>query len=216
MNCPHCGTELAGGTRFCPFCGSSIQAKARDPRPSDPRGEQAPYARQPEPGTREAVESTALSSVSPDPLADPRGMKWFKFIIYFQLFASTVLNAMNGIQLVTGSQYEGNAEAVYSYYPGLRSADLLYGVLCFLMAALCLYVRFRLAGFRRNGPSAYYALMFLNVAAALGYMILTSLALNVSFVELLSAGTLGSLLGSVTLLIVNLIYFGKRKDLFVN
>ena len=46
-------------------------------------------------------------------------MKWYKFVIYFQLFAAALLNLGSGIALFTGSQY------------GLNSYELklLYGVL---------------------------------------------------------------------------------------
>ncbi len=213
MLCPNCGSLLTDGSRFCPYCGSQLEVQpAQETAPV--RSE--PYVAQEDPRTPPRYDVIPADPLPADPMHDPRGMKWFKFIIYFQLFASAALNLLNAFQLFTGAQYEGQAERVYLLFPGLKTADLLYGALCLVMAALAIFARFRLAKFRQNGPKLYYTLLIVAIVGALLYLFLASSALSVSFAELMDSSVSGSLIGSAVLLIVNRIYFGKRMDLFVN
>ena len=213
MLCPNCGSLLTDGSRFCPYCGSQLEAQpAQETAPV--RSE--PYVTQEDPRTPPRYDVIPADPLPADPMHDPRGMKWFKFIIYFQLFASAALNLLNAFQLFTGAQYEGQAERVYLLFPGLKTADLLYGALCLVMAALAIYVRFRLAKFRQNGPKLYYTLLIVAIVGALLYLFLAGAAMGQPVSELLDGNVLITILSGAFLLIVNMIYFGKRMDLFVN
>ena len=220
MQCPNCGNLLAEGSRFCPYCGSILEKSAGEtqneafsdsdetlsvPDRQSSYGGWDPYGREP------------LSTKPDDPLNDPRGMKWFKFIIYFQLFASAVMNGYNAFQLFSGNQYEGTAKTVYFLYPGLKTADTIYGFVVLGLAALAIFVRFRLAQFRKDGPVLYYALMVADVLSALLYLFLASSATGLPLDQALQdSSILATLAGAGIMLIVNMIYFGRRKDLFIN
>jgi hypothetical protein len=154
--------------------------------------------------------------VSIDPMGDARGMKWFKFIIYFQLFANAVLNVINAIRLLTGVQYGDNASLVYTYFPSLKTADILFGICCLALAGFAIFTRHRLAKFFRNGPMLYYILMAASVVLSLIYLIMASSALHVSLGEVMDASTIASMLTSLVMLIVNWVYFNKRADLFTH
>lgn len=214
MQCPYCGSPLADGSRFCPYCGSRFDEAPGEDRRAGP--EIAPEVREDEPERSGDGGLIPAPPPSADPMRDPRGMKWFKFIIYFQLFANAALNLFNAFQLFTGAHYMEYAEEVYRAYPGLKSADLTYGAACLGLAALAIFARFRLAGFRRNGPGLYYALQVASVAVALVYLFLAGAAMGQPVSELLDGNVLVTILSGAFLLIVNMIYFGKRMDLFVN
>lgn len=137
----------------------------------------------------------------------------YKFLIYFALWLSAVLSLWNGIKMLTGLVYGGDAALVYRYLPTLKIVDMAYGVLILLCAALAIYARFMLAQYRRSGPPCLYALYIATNAADLLYVAATSLLLGEST---LNSQTSSSCVTSVIFLLINITYFQKRKHLFVN
>ena len=87
MLCPKCGNPVEEGDRFCLNCGAPVAESAPEPQQVAP-----------------------ATSLQPQPK-----MGWFKFLIYFSLFAAAVLNVVNAIQLLTGSHY-GNTIINLIYY----------------------------------------------------------------------------------------------------
>lgn len=160
--------------------------------------------------------ATVQQAFAVNPLDDPRGMKWFKFIIYFQLFASAVINVFSSIMVFTGAHYGGNAASVYSYFPGLRIIDIMFGIVCLVLAGFAIYTRQRLAKFFRDGPMLYFVLLGVNIAGSIIYLLSASMATGMPFGQLMTPREIGSDIGYVILLLVNMSYFNKRADLFVN
>lgn len=187
--CKKCGTTLNEGTQFCPMCGAAVS----DGMPVQPlAGQNARY----------------------EPPAPPMPMKWFKFIIYFQLFFSALTLVITAIQQLTGMAYgDGMATFVYMLYPALHGVDFVVGVLELLLAAACIYVRQLLAKFRAKGPRSYLILMGASIVISLIYVIIASLIIGQS---VFSPLLLGNWVGSAVMIAVNWIYFGKREHLFVN
>ena len=140
-------------------------------------------------------------------------MGWHKFLIYFSLWAGAVVNLINGFQLLTGAQYEDNADWIYSMYGGLRGVDMLFGAAILALAAACIYVRFQLAGYKRNAPNLLMYLYVANVVVTLAYPLLVSMTTPLSFGEVFSAT---SLVGPVAFIFINKTYYEKRMHLFVN
>ena len=203
MQCPNCGALLADGSRFCPYCRSR-------------------FDHQPPVETEPAFDSRFVGESAPDrpetaaPLQDPRGMKWFKFVIYFQLFANALINLANAATVFNGDQYQGAASAVYAVFPAQRAVDIVYGVLCLGLAALGVYTRFRLSGFKRSGPGLYLGLIAANMLVPVLYMLLSSVFTGIPLTGLLDVNSIMSLAANVAMLVVNKIYFDRRSDLFVN
>ena len=98
---------------------------------------------------------------TPAAAQQPMKMKWFKFVIWVQLFLAALSSLYTAFSLFTGSAYLGSADTIYSYYPGLKASDMT------------------------------------------GYNMFT---LNV----------IVSLVSSVVMIVLNNIYFNKRKELFNN
>ena len=226
MFCSNCGNQLADGSKFCPFCGAQLaqpQQQAAPAQRSYPQEPSYPQEQsQPQYGYSQPQDPYAYSPVTyqtpvkADPMNDPRGMKWFKFIIYFQLFASAVISVITAITMFTGAHYQGQADMVYRYFPGLKGLDVFYGIALIALAAFAIVTRQNLAKFRKNGPRFYFILIIASLALALIYSIAGSSILNVSLGEVMDGSSVGSLIGNIALLIINIIYFKKREDLFVN
>ena len=126
-------------------------------------------------------------------------MKWHKFLIYFQLFLAAILNALNGVGYFAA--FFSDQSAIY----------IFRGVLCVVVAVLAIYVRFCLAGFRKNAPRVYS--IFLGITCALQILSLMD-AFGTGIYAVSSA--VGALFAGVLMLVLNCLYYSKRADLFVN
>ena len=229
MFCSKCGTNIADDAAFCPACGASTATQAAPAYQQQPTYQQPTYQQptyqqptyqQPtyqQPTYQQpAYQQPAYQQPAYQP--DRFGgtpMKWYKFLIYFLLFAGAVVNVINAINCFTGAQYEGAADYLYAYYDGLQVMDIIMGLGCLALAAFNIYVRFRLAGLHRNGPQM------------LNYMYIAIIALNVvysgvcmaiigNFDATVLGSLVGNIIGNVVILAINTNYFGKRKHLFVN
>ena len=168
MYCNKCGAQLADEAVYCPNCGQPTG------RPVDAR----PYG--------------------PTPFAPALPMNWFKFLIYFSLFASAFFSL--GLY--------------YTVFPGLKPFYIVLSVLSVAQAAFAVYTRFQLSAYRKKAPLLLH--IFFGVSSACG--VISSLGTT-----LLTGGALqeisqmiSSLIGGVVLIALNSIYFKKRAALFVN
>ena len=150
---------------------------------------------------------------------DP-GMKWFNFIIWIQLFLTALLGLINGIRLISGGVYGKNASAVYNTFGGLKVLDVIVGILFLLIAVAAVFVRFQLAGFKMNAPRLYLILLITIVSVTLVYYVIAGIILTkdsrLSFSDILEPSTVVSMATSLVLVFVNMVYFEKRKHLFIN
>ena len=88
MFCRFCGKEIPEGGRFCPGCGKEADTAA---------GFQA-----------QTTAERMPAAVPVDPAKNYR-MAWFKFIIYFQLFANAVVMVFNAASGIFGLAYGDDA-----------------------------------------------------------------------------------------------------------
>ena len=186
MFCPNCGASVNDGNSFCANCGAPL---------STANAQQPQYQQ---------------------PLAPEPKMKWFKFIIYFGLFAGALVNFLSGFSLLTGSIYEGDAELVYAFFDELESIDTLVGIALIALAAFGVFVRFRLSGFYQNGPALLNATYIAAIVISIVYLMGVSSVLG-DFAEGMDFSSyISSVVSSIAMVIINTIYFKKRKHLFVN
>ena len=164
------------------------------------------------------------SRESLDILETKYSMKWFKFLIYFSLFAGAAINISNGINRITGFIYsmhssgELSAETVYAFWGmPLRILDISFGLLYFGLAAFSIVTRFRLSGYKKNGPKFLYILYGANLISSLAYCVgLTFIIGDTSiFIEIFGSD-IGALVITCVVFYVNYKYFSKRKELFIN
>lgn len=146
-------------------------------------------------------------------------MKWFNFLIYFSLFFGAVINFVFGFNFLTGGIYfvqsdgQVSADMVYSMFDGLKAVDIIYGILMIALAGFSIYTRFRLSKYKANGPMCICMVYGASAGIALLYIIAVSVITGES--RLIGSNVV-SIIASVVLIVLNYIYFNKRKELFVN
>ena len=216
MYCRFCGTKIPDNVKFCPECGANLapvpSAAPEESAPAAPAAPEIPTPYDPTPYDPEPYSADSFASA--DVAAAPqRGMKWFKFIIYFQLWAGMLVNLVTAGKYFTGAYYEGNAEMVYRFFPALQPLDIVMGVVCLALAVYAVVVQRALAKFRAKGPMMYYLMYIVNTAVTVLYLIIGSIIIGQSA---FTAEVAGSIIGSIVMLFVNIPYFNNRKHLFVN
>ena len=186
MFCPKCGEFLTDGTQVCANCGTSMTSQ---------------------------VPTYNQSTLHEEQQEMP--MKWYKFLIYFALFAGALLNLVNGIRLLTGSAYGSDAYFVYSYFSGLKALDIFAGLFLISIAVFGIYTRFQLAGYKTNAPTMLLALYAGSVAYSLIYLIgIKSIVSSYDMQYIDLSGVYGGIAGGIVMIVLNAVYFNKRKHLF--
>lgn len=154
------------------------------------------------------TQAEAPSAAAPD-----LPMKWYKFLVYFALFASLVINILSGVGYIKGIHYLGMADQVYAAYPVMKFVDIAMGVYSIGYAILALATRNNLARFSKKAPAMVTWLYALPPVVSLFYAGAASLALGQSAFD---GQIIGSLLYSAFLLAANIRYFKRREHMFVN
>ena len=145
-------------------------------------------------------------------------MKWYKFVIFFQLFAMAVLNFISGLSAFMGGQYAGLADTVYEAFPSMLPVDVIYGSAVMALAVFALVVRSRLANWKSSGPKLYLILLSLNLLVSLAYSIAAAMIISGSNqsadYSLDYTSVISSTVTSVILIFCNGVYFKQRAHLF--
>lgn len=198
MYCKNCGKEVKNSVKFCPFCGQSIQNTPE------------PFGDTEQSQSGEAAHQT--QNFSSDP-SQGFQMKWYKFVVYFQLFFSSFISVVSGIQYFTGSQYGSSAYMVYRYYGGLKILDITMGILFICIAVFAIYTRQLLRHYKKQGPTLYLTFLAGNTIVNLAYMLIASAIVGTNQFNLLMVLYMIVL---IVLIGLNSVYFQKRKSLFIN
>lgn len=212
MLCPKCGASLQENSRFCSACGvplNSIDSETSaglDLRPhvEGQEGGQTEGA----PLNDQDAPVTPRQTVTPADVP----MKWFKFIINFQLILSALSFLIDGLNLMTGAYYGvEDASYLFAYYPGLKAFSSVAGLLSLALAVFAVYTRFRLAHFRANGPTLYYLYDLLQLG--LDFILWVSLS-SITRMQIPFKWT--NVVIPLSALLINYVYFTKRSFLFIN
>lgn len=215
MYCNNCGTQMADGAKFCPKCG--IKMDIQNPANQNPVNQSMGS---PNMGNQNMGNQIPNNNYQPSPApvyyAADSGelpMRWYKFVIWVQLFLSALLNVGEGIIFMTGTHYKGQATVVYMVYGGLKALDVVMGIMMFICAGVTIWVRQMLSKFKKNAPIAYVALLALGSVIVLMYVVIASI---ITGIQMFSATIISQIIVSIALCICNYIYFNKRKSMFVN
>ena len=215
MFCSKCGNQVADDAAFCDKCGARLNAQPHQPprAPAHPQGAQYQY----QPPQRQSYGSAPQA---PYGLA-PIGMKWFKFLIYFLLFATAIINAFNGISIINGGHYTVDgvnvSEAVYAEYSALQMIDVLYGLALIATGGFQIYIRFQLAAFKKNAPILfmYLYIVLAVIMAVYCFAVMGVVPYTVVSHSVLMGQAIGGFVGAGVMFWLNKIYFDKRSHLFV-
>ncbi len=144
-------------------------------------------------------------------------MKWFKFLIYFALWAGAAMNVLNGIAFLTGASYGDMKELVYAFYKDSQTIGIVVGIASIALGVLDIAARFSLAKYKKAGPKLLTSVYAGAIAVNLIYVIGTIAVLPQMIVEELNYTNAisGCVMGAV-MIVVDHIYFKKRSHLFIN
>lgn len=140
-------------------------------------------------------------------------LNWAKFLGYFALWLSAVLNLITGIVTMTGSQYDGLSTMVYAMFPGMKTIDIIYGLLCIGIAAVAAYSALGIIKRKK-----YVIKMIPELYSGVSIMVLlyVILASVITSINVVTTSTVINIFVSAVMAIVNSIYFKKREHIFVN
>ena len=96
-----------------------------------------------------------------------RPMAWFKFIIYFQLFANAACNLIIAFMWITGLHYGESAGLYYEVCPPLKAVDVIYGLICIACAVVAILVRQKLAHYKKSAPAWYIGFIAVSLILSL-------------------------------------------------
>lgn len=141
-------------------------------------------------------------------------MKWYKFIIYVQLFLNAILSVVSAINIFSGSYYgdRETADLIYQYYgSGLKIFDIVIAVLFIGLAVMAILARKKLKNFEAGAPEFYLKFLALDCAIAVVQILGASLFVG----ELIAdSSTIGNIVGCIAMIGINKTYFDKRAELF--
>lgn len=158
-------------------------------------------------------------------------MKWYKFVIYFQLFAVAVIEVFMAIACFSGSDVilaglfdydETVPRILYEIVNGLPIVLTCKGIISIFMAVLAIITRQKLACFDEQGPKLYVNLCLINAGITFLYIVIIIAMISQALGTTDGmATTIAEKVGenctvSIVLYVLNRIYFNKRKEYFVN
>lgn len=144
-------------------------------------------------------------------------MKWFKFIIYFQLFASGVSCILNMLLVFEVNTYPINfPQSFYNWC-------YFYALSMFALGPISFIIRSKLAKFHHRGPALYIGYLIANAVVNFISSIwifgiingISPLLGSELFLSIAVSGVIGFVV-DLLFILLNDTYFRKRRHLFVN
>lgn len=216
MFCNNCGISLPNESSVCPNCGNVFY----HPNGQNPQPFQSPYQNPYQQPYQNPYQQPYQQPTIPQPQL---GMKWFKFIIYFQLVVGAILYFSNGVQLLTGTIYSKNGQNlssfIYKLIPALKTQDVIIGILYILLAVFALISDVSLSKYKKFAPILYLTYLASGIVITIIYLISISMITNnhgINYNPFSNSNIISNLVGCIVLLICNISYFKNRKHLFVN
>lgn len=195
MYCSRCGENNIDTAKFCKSCGASL-IQYQKANQMGTNAQKIPEVNQ---GINSGINL---------------GMKWYKFIIYVQLFLLAISEIVSAIIVFTNNKYGDSTKYMYFAYSKLKTIDMIDCLLGLIIAVVAIYTRMQLAQFKKRAIADYLSLLIAQVVRLIFYAI--------SFYTIIErldstyiAGVGVQIVALIVMYILNYIYFGKRKHYFV-
>lgn len=222
MRCVECGKEIPQSERCCSFCGA-VQHKNTNPHPSSSTPTTTPCVKCGKLLSRwttscyycGAAQRPTNSPTSPsgsryNPSQTPYSpekelpMRWYKFLIYFYLFANAVDYFLNFITSIYNATIPTNDRQL---------SDLIFAVFYLGMVIYFLITRDALAKYKEKGPRLLLNMyIIVTIASAINILVFSdrlNRTSNEIFIMLLI-----SVFTELIMYACNAAYFRKRNHLF--
>lgn len=218
MYCKNCGAAISEQDRFCPYCGAASMSNYS--AEYGMRGVPEPVQRIPD----QHLSRCFPNGLNPSQYAAAQKLGFYKFIIYFQLFAVMAFYFFMAVLMFTGAYWSMtggvSAQDIYSAYPDMVIADYTYGILLIGLGVYALCVRFWLAQFRSYALMTYVMLYGAATILSFLYIVCQYLCTNemvdpVIYWASVLPSIVSSLIAAAIWITISCIYFNKRKSLFV-
>lgn len=216
MFCPNCGSNNPDYVAVCGSCGTALRETQQNPyhqQYHQPYQQPQPiYPQYQQPYQQPASYATPIKPIYP--------MKWFKFLIYFLLFFSAVMNAAVAVSYFQGLLYinpytgENIADLVYNEWPTLQTLDILMGLFAIASAIFAVVVRFRLSGYYKDAVNYVFAFYLISAVVNLLYAIAVFAIIGADSEVADLSSTFTGFAVQLAIAFANKTYFAKRKDLF--
>lgn len=235
MFCTNCGTQCGDDQAFCPSCGKPLNSTANANSQTSANNQfNAGNVNQNQFNQNQFNQAGAgqnQNNSAPNFANQAQSfmgqvgsaynnmglpMNWYKALIYAILFISALVNFVNGIRYLIGSdvsKYIGG---------GYRVVEILYGIVVIALAGFAIYVRQLLAGLKKDGPKMFLLLYI--VSAGIGIVFSILFAITASAIPYFGSTIMDATIGlnivtiviDAALVVANYQYFQNRKHLFVN
>lgn len=191
--CTACGATFDDTSKFCPYCRTEYGAEERLAGNNEESGGQPE-----QPKKQKKIINNA------------QGMMLWHKIVLFLVGIRAVRCLIRGLSILRGyvdSDVPESMVPVRNLFLGIGIENIAIGV----FAVICLY---RLGKYMRSGPGSVKILYGMSIAGALIFSTwLTSILPNA---DTTSMGLYDTLLFDIVMIIVNSVYYGRRKDVFIN
>lgn len=203
MFCQYCGAQIPDGSAFCSACGSRQQIVQQPQRQEAPTYQQAqPTYQQAQPTHQQAQPAYQQPVYQQQAYQQPMpGMKWHKFICYFALWLSAVMNLGTGITYMS------------SYY----GVPKIYGGFAIVIAVLCIMTALKLIRFKHDAPKTLHNLLLLSAVGSFAFTLWSAgifSGYGIDFSDSNTVAALASFVLSLVIILINKSYYNKRAYLF--
>lgn len=188
MFCSQCGKEVSDEWNVCPNCGAPINKQGI--------------------GNEYYYDGSNVVNQSKMP-----PMKWYKFIIYFQIFLNIAICLYYAYEIYSGQNYGFSTEKAYAMYGGLKGVDYIMGAIYILYVASLIFVRHQLWKYKKNAWKYYIAFYCAFNVVQIAYRAMQCVIVNTNLIDFQA---ITDIIYSAIYIVLNYIYFKKRDNLFTN
>lgn len=156
-------------------------------------------------------------------MKQPEKLKWFHFIIYFQLFLVALANCGQGMLAIVGSfMYDFEVVNGLIFIESMKLVNIILGIISIAAGIFAIIVRQKMSRFEKDSIKLYYVLFVALLVVKILYTIITVIVFSSSYSSLYSEmNNIITELGTVVIIGIgyicaNIKYFNKRANLFVN
>ena len=140
--------------------------------------------------------------------------KWYKFLIYFALWAIALINFVVGFMFIYGTHYKISAlsqNIIYNYYLDLKQLDIFLGYMHFLVSIYIIIVGYYLSALKVGAPNMLLAMHVIIIFFRIFYIMVCPLNLHA-----FNIFNILSLIINVLTMFYEYYYFKKCKHAFIN